>query len=151
MSPGRKRQASRSPGWGRSLKRSAMTPEEGEVDDGSSLQPTIQLPPSLPPKPALTKVPFPFKKKLEPKIKPFNVLAPSTSNDSPQPPRKEREEEVRRSRSSRGDGRSWAHAGDHWEAPPWPRNNRDVSPANSGGHHRSYSRDRHRSRTFHSK
>ncbi len=65
MSTPRKRQASRSPEYGRSAKRPLISsPEEGEVDDSAPALPILSIP--LPPKPATKGVPFPFKKKTDP-------------------------------------------------------------------------------------
>ncbi len=65
MSTPRKRQASRSPEYGRSAKRPLnSSPEEGEVDDSAPVPPILSIP--LPPKPATKGVPFPFKKKTDP-------------------------------------------------------------------------------------
>ena len=94
----RKRHASRSP-EDRLAKRplTSESPEEGELDD-SAPPPTI-IPISLPPKPP-TKVPFPFKKKIEnpsvgEKVDVHNIVSDRVEGE---PTRKVREE-PRRSRN----------------------------------------------------
>lgn len=130
VSTPRKRHASRSPEDNRLAKRTLTSdsPEEGELDD--PVPPTI-LPISLPPKPPpqLTKVPFPFKKKVEnPSVgEKLDVQETSINvferfeEDSA---RKFREE-PRRYRNTRGPTTK-ANTSDHWE-PGYGRNDSLLS------------------------
>ncbi|KAF5351252.1 hypothetical protein D9756_008328 [Leucocoprinus leucothites] len=156
-----KRHASGSPEGTRSAKRPApSTPEEGELDDTSPPSPPprqapLQLPPSLPPKPtaAKTKIPFPFKKKVdlphsaalpalpEPRDPAVNALFDRPADDERRTREKERETDSRRW-SGRG--------GDHWEPsysrgpergdrfhssqPRWPPRDRERPRSPGPGH-----------------
>ncbi|KAF9450218.1 Pkinase-domain-containing protein [Macrolepiota fuliginosa MF-IS2] len=119
-----KRHASGSPEGERATKRLApSSPEEGELDDLTPpppKQPPPQLPPSLPPKPTLakTKIPFPFKKKIDT----VRNTAPTTLPEPMDPAvnalfdRVDDEERRTRERERETDSRRWpSRGGDHWE------------------------------------
>jgi serine/threonine-protein kinase BUR1 len=122
MAPsGGKRQASRSPGGERAVKRIATSsPEEGELDDGSAVPPVSSLPSSLPPKPVTiskSKVPFPFKRRDTARNGSSSAMVePKESTVALYDRISEDERRIRDGGRGRKGGRgSKPHGPDHWE------------------------------------
>lgn len=163
MSTPRKRQASRSPENNRSSKRQLnSSPEEGEVDDSAPAPPILSI--SLPPKPPVKKIPFPFKKKGDPvkndaeetpiEEKPHNVFAkfeedvskkvameePKKARPRPLPPKIDHYEPPLRSLLSRLEPREELYSRNNNHG--GRRRSRSRSPSPSTSYHRGA--DRHR-------
>ncbi|RDB30566.1 putative cyclin-dependent kinase 9 [Hypsizygus marmoreus] len=143
-----KRHASKSPDGERASKRLATSsPEEGELDDASPILHTPSLPAPLPDKPAVKKVPFPFKKKELPSRNGSSSSAVVLEEKEARMVYERSEEDAKRLRQPEG-RRKGARpvAADHWEPTHYSRDSsrhhaqrRDYSP-------RDY-RDRDRGRS----